>query len=75
MRDYDIILCRNVFIYFSEDTIRRVVENFYRLLRPPGYLFLAAAELLLRITPLFELIEIEGAFGYLKSAAPGAKTD
>jgi chemotaxis protein methyltransferase CheR len=57
MGELDIIFCRNAFIYFSTTAIRQVAEGFYRHLRQPGYLFLAAAESLLRITTLFELVE------------------
>src|SRR5512133_1468145 len=69
MPSCDIIMCRNVFIYFSDSAIRRVVEAFYHSLNPSGYLFVASAESLMRITNLFELIEIGGAFGYQKMPA------
>lgn len=65
----DIIMCRNVFIYFSDSAIRRVVEAFYHSLNASGYLFVASAESLMRITNLFELVEIGGAFGYQKMPA------
>jgi chemotaxis protein methyltransferase CheR len=63
---YDIIMCRNVFIYFSDSAIRQVAESFYHALTPSGYLFVASAESLLRLTNRFDLVEIGGAFGYLK---------
>jgi chemotaxis protein methyltransferase CheR len=62
----DFIFCRNVFIYFSESAIGRVVRSFARAIRPPGYLFVGAAESLLRITTDFTLTEIDDAFVYLK---------
>jgi chemotaxis protein methyltransferase CheR len=68
-RNYDIIFCRNVFIYFSSDAIKRVVASFYEALNRPGYLFVAAAESLLRFSTRFEFIEMKGVFGYLKSAS------
>ena len=40
-RGIDIIFCRNVLIYFGDDTIRSIVENFARYLREGGLLFLA----------------------------------
>ena len=61
-----IIFCRNVFIYFSESAIGRVVRSFARFVRPPGYLFVGAAESLLRLTTDFNLIEIDDAFVYMK---------
>lgn len=62
----DFIFCRNVFIYFSESTISRVVRSFARHIRSPGYLFVGAAESLIRITTDFTLTEIDDAFVYLK---------
>lgn len=62
----DFIFCRNVFIYFSESAISRVVRSFSRFIRPPGYLFVGAAESLLRLTTDFTLTEIDDAFVYLK---------
>ena len=62
----DFIFCRNVFIYFSESAIGRVVRSFSRFIRPPGYLFVGAAESLLRLTTDFNLTEIDDAFVYVK---------
>ena len=62
----DLIFCRNVFIYFSENAIRRVVSSFARFIRPPGYLFVGAAESLLRVSTDFTLNEIDDAFVYVK---------
>ena len=63
---YDIIMCRNAFIYFSDSAVRRVVDHFYQAINDAGYLFVASAESLLRVTNRFALMEIGGAFGYLK---------
>lgn len=62
----DFIFCRNVFIYFSESAISRVARSFSRFIRPPGYLFVGAAESLLRMTTDFTLTEIDDAFVYVK---------
>jgi len=66
----DFIFCRNVFIYFSESAIGRVVRSFSRFIRPPGYLFVGAAESLLRLTTDFTLTEVDDAFVYLKRERP-----
>lgn len=63
----DVIFCRNVFIYFREDTIKKVTEGFYRQLNSPGYLFVGITESLFRITSRFELTELDKAFVYKKS--------
>ena len=64
-----VIFCRNVFIYFSDRSIRRALGVFERAMPSPGYLCVAAAESLLRRTSVFDLQEIGGAFMYVKSAA------
>jgi chemotaxis protein methyltransferase CheR len=44
MQDFDIILLRNVLIYFDEPTKRRVLEAARAHLRPRGYLMMGTAE-------------------------------
>ncbi len=67
-----VILCRNVFIYFSRSAVERTVNAFARAMPDPGYLCLGAAESLLRLDTPFELREISGAFVYVKGAAAEA---
>jgi chemotaxis protein methyltransferase CheR len=42
--EMDVILIRNVLMYFGDETRVDVLERVHRLLRPDGYLFLGAAE-------------------------------
>jgi len=65
----DLILCRNVFIYFSDAAIRRVLDTFGRAMPRPGYLCVGAAESLLRLTDCFDLEQIGQAFIYVKRSA------
>jgi len=62
----DVIFCRNVFIYFSEDTTRRIVESFAGLLEPEGFLFLGHSESLSRLTSRYQPIRHPGAIIYRK---------
>ncbi|HET9426301.1 MAG TPA: protein-glutamate O-methyltransferase CheR [Gemmatimonadaceae bacterium] len=62
----DVIFCRNVFIYFSDDAIRRAVHDFEGRLADDGYLFLGAAESLTRLGVSWELAEVDGSFVYVK---------
>lgn len=62
----DVIFCRNVFIYFSDDAITQVAGSFARGLPGEGHLFLGASESLTRLVTPFELTEIGGAFVYVK---------
>jgi chemotaxis protein methyltransferase CheR len=41
---FHVVFCRNVMIYFEEDTKKQVVENIYRHTAPGGYLFVGHAE-------------------------------
>ena len=68
----DVIFCRNVFIYFSEASIRRVTDVFADWMPAPGYLCIGAAESLLRITDRFDLERIGEAFVYVKHQGRGA---
>ncbi|MGK5678570.1 CheR family methyltransferase [Actinoplanes sp. URMC 104] len=52
-KDFDVIFCRNVLIYFDELSSRRAAENLYGALRPGGYLFLGHSESMSRISPIF----------------------
>lgn len=61
-----VIFCRNMFIYFSPDAVRKTLRNFYEKLTTPGYLFVGAAESLLKASSDFDLEEIGGAFVYVK---------
>jgi chemotaxis protein methyltransferase CheR len=64
-----VIFCRNVFIYFSDDSIRRAVKAFDASMPEPAYLCVGASESLLRLATGFELREIGGAFVYVKGEA------
>jgi chemotaxis protein methyltransferase CheR len=54
LRDYDVIFCRNLLIYFDELSSRRAAENLYGALRPGGYLFLGHTESMSRISSIFK---------------------
>ena len=67
----NIIFCRNVFIYFSQEAIRRVVSLFANKMISPGYLFVGASESLFRWTNEFDFLEIGGAFIYARRPGHG----
>ena len=69
----DVILCRNVFIYFTDAGVRRVVNIFADAMNTPGYLCVGAAESLLRVTDRFDLQEIADAFVYVKTPQLGER--
>jgi len=47
--DHDLILCRNVLIYFDRATQEVLFESFYRALAPEGFLVLGKVETLLGV--------------------------
>lgn len=51
---FDVVFCRNVLIYFDQDTKARVLEQISRLMPPDGILFLGGAETVLGITEKFK---------------------
>jgi chemotaxis protein methyltransferase CheR len=53
---FDIILCRNVVIYFNKDTQRKLVGRYENMLSNKGYLFIGHSESLYKLTDRFELI-------------------
>jgi len=60
------IFCRNVFIYFSAQTVARVVGQLAERMPRPGYLFIGVSESLVRAKTAFDLEEVGGAFVYVK---------
>jgi chemotaxis protein methyltransferase CheR len=58
------IFCRNVFIYFSNEMIRRVIKTFADHIRAPAYLFVGVSESLLKVSNDFDLITVGEAFVY-----------
>jgi chemotaxis protein methyltransferase CheR len=65
-----IIFCRNVFIYFSPDGIRRALSSFAGSMPDKSYLFVGASESLLKLTNDFDLEEIKDAFVYIRRQRP-----
>ena len=65
----DVVLCRNVIIYFDLETKRRVVQTFYRKLRAGGYLLLGHSESLINLSTDFELRHLRHDMVYRKPSA------
>ncbi len=66
----DVILCRNVIIYFDAETKRRVIQTFYDRLRPGGYLLLGHSESLINVSSAFELSHLKRDLVY-RRPVPG----
>lgn len=63
---FDFIFCRNVLIYFDDDSRKRVLSSLYDALNPGGYVFLGHAESVGRITASFVLERIGDFLCYKK---------
>jgi len=63
---FDVILCRNVIIYFDKESKREVITRFHKALKGEGYLFLGHSESLMDFTDLFKLKHFKNALGYEK---------
>ncbi|MBK1716735.1 CheR family methyltransferase [Thiocystis violacea] len=55
---FDIVFCRNVLIYFSAETKRRIFDGIARQMDPGGYLFVGASEAVGSYTDAFEVIRV-----------------
>ena len=61
---FDVIFCRNVLIYFDDESRRVAAENLYDNLLPGGFICLGHTESMSRISPLFEVCRYSGAIVY-----------
>lgn len=68
--ELDIVLCRNVTIYFDRATTKNLMHRLHRCLRDGGYLFLGHAETLWQVSEDFALVPLGDAFVYRKAVDP-----
>jgi chemotaxis protein methyltransferase CheR len=64
---FDVILCRNVLIYFADATVTQVARNLGEALDPHGWLLVGSSESLLRFGTLFSCHERGGSFFYRRT--------
>ncbi len=61
---FDVIFCRNVAIYFSDDFKRELFRKFYQALYPRGFFFLGSAENLRGLSDDFETLQHKQSYYY-----------
>jgi chemotaxis protein methyltransferase CheR len=66
----DLVLMRNVLIYFRRPLQRWVISQVGKLLSPEGYLFLGASETLWQIQDELESVDLGPCFAYRHRRAP-----
>jgi chemotaxis protein methyltransferase CheR len=71
----DVILCRNVIIYFDQETKARMIRTFEEKLRPGGYLLLGHSESLINISSAFELCHLRNDMVYRRPRRGEATRD
>lgn len=70
MGPFDIVFCRNVLIYFDQETKGKVLENLVKLMPSDGTLYLGGAETVLGVTNSFQ--PISGQRGLYRPTAGSA---
>ncbi len=62
----DVVFCRNVLIYFSEDSKKKVVTNLAQALKKGGYLIVGFSETISHLTDLVQPVNMGGCMVYQK---------
>jgi chemotaxis protein methyltransferase CheR len=62
----DLVLCRNLLIYFRDDVVRRVVDQLAERLKPGAALLVGVSESLMRFGTHLVCEEHDGVFVYRK---------
>jgi len=68
-RRNDIILCRNVMIYFDEAEQKRLIDKFWNCLNSGGYLFVGHAESLFGLSQKFRMVHENNGTAYQRIEA------
>lgn len=65
-RDFDVIFCRNLLIYFDDVSRKTAAETFYDALKPGGYVCLGHSESMSRFSSLYKVRKFPEAIVYQK---------
>jgi chemotaxis protein methyltransferase CheR len=63
---FDLVMCRNVLIYFSADLKKDILQRIHATLNPGGYLILGASESLNGLSDLYEMVQCHPGIIYRK---------
>lgn len=61
---FDVVLCRNLLIYFDDASRRVAADTLYDRLHPGGFLLLGHSESMSRITDRFDFVRLDDAIVY-----------
>lgn len=70
---FDVIFFRNVSIYFDEPTRRQIQQNLASLLKDDGILIIGCSETIANDLGVFQMVEEEGLFYFIKGNPPLAE--
>lgn len=65
-RNFDVVFCRNLLIYFDDMSRKTAAETFYDALNPGGYICLGHSESMSRISSLYQVRKFPQAIVYQK---------
>jgi chemotaxis protein methyltransferase CheR len=63
-RNFDVIFCRNLLIYFDDQSRKQAAETFFDALRPGGFMLLGHSESMSRMSALFKVRKFPEAIVY-----------
>jgi chemotaxis protein methyltransferase CheR len=65
-RNFDVVFCRNLLIYFDDVSRKAAAETFYDALKPGGFICLGHSESMSRISSLYKVRKFPEAIVYQK---------
>ena len=65
-RNFDVVFCRNLLIYFDDESRTTAADTFYEALNPEGFICLGHSESMSRISSLFKVRKFPEAIVYQK---------
>ncbi|AGX87285.1 CheR family methyltransferase [Candidatus Symbiobacter mobilis] len=65
-RDFDVIFCRNLLIYFDDVSRKAAAETFYDAIKPGGFVCLGHSESMSRVSSLYKVRKFPEAIVYQK---------
>lgn len=67
---FDIVFCRNLLIYFDEQSRRQAADNIFEALTPGGFICLGHSESMSRISASFRIRKFDDAVVYQRPRSP-----
>jgi len=74
LQSFDMIFCRNVLMYFSQEQVRSVINRFYESLNDKGWLIVGSSEASHILFSQFQTVNFPGAIVYRKDVSKSSFT-